>query len=614
VAIDVEREANSRPPATDLPAGLRVLRNAPTALTTLTIHLARNPWQAAWVCGRLLPSGAVSTVADLAGTTPLGIVLTAAAGHRDAASGLLAVRVSTTKGRARARALAAGAATGLGTEVTDSATDQTAYVLATRGHLLQARASLAKRRGPLVRRHRRWLDGQAAVLRGAALEPLSTPRARRVRTGAPATVLHVVTNAIPDVQAGYTIRTHGILTAQHAAGHRVAAVTPPGYPVTQGRITAQDKATRDGIDYLRSLRPQVAVTPGTPDRSLVAHAEAVALRAAALGADVIHAHSNHLNAQAALIAGRRLELPVVYEVRGFLEETWRSRGGDPTSDFYRWTRATETRCMELASAVVTLSESMRDEIVSRGIDAGRVHVVSNCVDAGLLAATSDGAAARRDLGIPADSVVIGTVSTLNAYEGLDLLVAAAELVDDARVTVLVVGDGPELDRLTGAADRLRRKGIRTPVVLTGRLPRAGALAAQAAIDIFCVPRRRTAVTALVPPLKPVEAMALGRPVVASDLPPLAELVMGAGRDEGSDGGPRGVLVPVGDLEALVAAVVDLAADPVRRASLGRAGRAHVASRRTWSAAARAYDGIYASLDVAPIGALPAATRPVRLAS
>ncbi|HET7802022.1 MAG TPA: glycosyltransferase family 4 protein [Humibacillus xanthopallidus] len=628
--MDVEREANSQPPATDLPAGLRVLRNAPTALSTLAIHLARNPWQAAWACGRLLPRPALTAAADLAGTTALGIVLTAASGRRDAASCLLAVRVGTTRGRARERALAAGAATGLGTGVgtgvgtglgasgDEQPTVRTAYVLETRGHLLEARALLEGHSGPLVRRHRRWLDGQTAVLRGSALEPLKAPWPARSRVSQRTSVLHVVTNALPDVQAGYTIRTHGILTAQQASGHRVAAMTPPGHPVTRGRIAAQDRVTRDGVDYLRSLRPAVDVTPGAPDRSLVAHAEAVALQATAVGAEVIHAHSNHLNAQAALIAGRRLDLPVVYEVRGLLEETWRSRGGDPTSDYYHWTRATETRCMELASAVVTLSEGMRDEIVGRGIEPRRVHVVGNCVDERLVTETPDGASARRDLGIPLDAVVVGTVSTLNAYEGIDQLVAAAALVDDPGVVVLVVGDGPELDRLRTAADRLQDRGVRTRVLLTGRLPRDGALAAQAAIDIFCVPRRPTSVTALVPPLKPVEAMALGRPVVASDLPPLAELLVAAAGDPGSaraQSAPRGVLVPVGDLAALAATIVDLAGDPSGREALGRAGRAHVAARRTWAAAARTYADIYASLDEGPAaGATPAEHRAVRLAS
>ncbi|MCU1537990.1 MAG: glycosyl transferase group 1 [Humibacillus sp.] len=556
----------------------------------------------------MVPRAALSPAAELAGASALGVVLTAAAGRRAEADALLTLRTGTATGRSRRRALAAGAAAGLGTQAVLDDSDETAYVLQTRGHLLRARDEIAHHRGPLAARHRRWLDGHAAVLRGVALEPLthgpSSPASACTGRGP---VLHVVTNALPDVQAGYTIRTHGILRAQAAAGRPVAAVTPPGYPVAQGRLAAGETATLDGIRYLRSLPPRVTADPAAPDRALVAHVESVVQRAVELRAEVLHAHSNHVNAQAALIAGRRLDVPVVYEVRGLLEETWRARGGDPTSEFYRWTRATETRCLELASAVVTLSRPLREEIVARGIDPSRVHVVPNGVDDDLLTTRPDGDALRRRLGIDPDAVVIGTVSTLNRYEGIDLLVASAAVLDDPRLVVLVVGDGPELHTLQQAADRLRADVVRTRVVLTARLSRTDALAAQAGIDVFCVPRRDTRVTRLVAPLKPVEAMALGRPVVASDLPPLSELLGLAPTDTGpsthtgpfAGPAPRGVLVAPGNLAALAAALGALADEPARRVALGEAGRAHVRAHRTWGAAAQTYAGIYASLTQSP---------------
>jgi glycosyltransferase involved in cell wall biosynthesis len=192
---------------------------------------------------------------------------------------------------------------------------------------------------------------------------------------------------------------------------------------------------------------------------------------------------------------------------------------------------------------------------------------------------------RAGLGIGPDAVVVGTVTTLNDYEGVDVLLEAAALLDDPRVVVLVVGDGPARDRLAAHANRLSVRGTRTRVILTGRVPHARSRDHHAAIDVFCLPRRSTAVTALVPPLKPVEAMALARPVVASDLPPLRELV----------GPNRGLLVPAGDASALADALDLLAGDPGLRARLGRAARDHVASERTWSAAARTYQHIYDSV-------------------
>jgi glycosyltransferase involved in cell wall biosynthesis len=210
-----------------------------------------------------------------------------------------------------------------------------------------------------------------------------------------------------------------------------------------------------------------------------------------------------------------------------------------------------------------------------------VHVVGNSVPDALLAAV-DGGRVREALDVRPDDVVVGTVSTLNAYEGIDVLLDAGGLLDDARLVVLVVGDGPARERLTRQAAELRRSGTRTRFVLTGRVPHSRTREHHAAIDVFCVPRRATPVTALVPPLKPVEAMALGRPVVVTDLPPLRELV----------GPDRGVVVPTADAQLLAQALRELVADPDRRRRLGAGGRDHVASERTWSVAAAAYGRVY----------------------
>jgi glycosyltransferase involved in cell wall biosynthesis len=87
-------------------------------------------------------------------------------------------------------------------------------------------------------------------------------------------------------------------------------------------------------------------------------------------------------------------------------------------------------------------------------------------------------------------------------------------------------------------------------------------------------------------LKPVEAMALGKPVVLSDLPALSELV-------GSDG--AGLLVPPGDPAELAKALAGLREDPTRRTEMGEAGRAEVAAKRTWGRVAETYQALYRSL-------------------
>ena len=114
--------------------------------------------------------------------------------------------------------------------------------------------------------------------------------------------------------------------------------------------------------------------------------------------------------------------------------------------------------MRAADAVVAVSEPMRSDIVERGIPAGKVTVVGNAVPADYLGPVPDASGLRSELGIPAEAVAVGLVSTLNDYEGVDVLLEAIALVDDPRLVALVVGDGPARRDLERLAARLLPPG------------------------------------------------------------------------------------------------------------------------------------------------------------
>ena len=254
-------------------------------------------------------------------------------------------------------------------------------------------------------------------------------------------VLHLVKNALPETVAGYTVRTQGIARAQRARGLDVHVATRIGFPVTKGHLDAAARVAVDGVEHHRVLPARL---PLRADAALARDIELTARLVAALRPAVLHAHSNHVNAQVALALRERFGIPVVYEVRGFLEETWRSRSTDPdagSTDAYLWARAAETRCLRAADAVVTLSEVMRADILARGVDPGRVTVVPNCVDLAL----AEAGATAPETAPPGGPLTVGTVGTLNGYEGIDVLVdAVARLRRGGHdVHLRVVGDGPE---------------------------------------------------------------------------------------------------------------------------------------------------------------------------
>ncbi|MFI7438608.1 glycosyltransferase family 4 protein [Nonomuraea indica] len=434
-----------------------------------------------------------------------------------------------------------------------------------------------------------FVKRRAAYYRGelAAISPDPIPPGPKTAVGerVPGRVLHCVTNALPYTQAGYTVRTHRIVTAQKAAGLDPHVVTSWGWPLFQGFADVTPYEEIDGIPYHRLLPEGLGEMPFEMRGRMVKGADAVTELVAELRPQVLHAATDHRNGSVAHAVRDRTGTPYVYEVRGFLEETWASR--DPVrvgSERHVLQREREAFLMREADAVVTLAETMAAEIVERGVPRERIFLAPNAVDDTLLSASYDGASFRRAMGIGDDEIVVGSVSSIVAYEGFATLLRAAALLRDqgAPVRVLIVGDGNERANLLELVEELSL----TNAILPGRVGPDEALQAQEAIDIFACPREDLRVCRLVTPLKPVEAMALGKPVVLSDLPALSELV-------GSDG--AGLLVPPGDPAELARAIAGLRDDPARRAEMGEAGRAEVAAKRTWSRVAQTYRSLYQSL-------------------
>ncbi len=488
------------------------------------------------------------------------------------------------------------------------------------------------------------LDGvpgrKAARLRAAAagelhvltdgIPPGERPAAPgRSAASVPGRVLHLVTDALPTTNAGYTVRTQRIAMAQREAGLDPHVVTKAGFPVAQGHPDGRRVACVDGVPYHRLLPYRL---PYRADAAAALGHDLAARLTGRLRPAVLHAASNHLNGQLALALREDFGLPVIYEVRGFWEETWLSRHGvDPgpgarpvatmtpsrpvtspadaarparetparetvvparllaadltASDFYLLSREAETRCMTGADLVVTLGEVMRAEIVARGVDPGKVIVVPNAVSAEFLEPLPDGGPLREALGIRPDELVVGLVSNLVAYEGVGtLLEAAAELRRRGQpVRPLIVGDGADRAALQRLAGKLGLTGI---AIFTGRVPMAEVRRYHAVLDLFVVPRTTDRVCQLVTPLKPVEAMASGLTVVASDVGALREII----RPEAT-----GALATSGDPASFADIMEPLLYSSDTRRKLGANAREWVARDRTWAHNAAIYRAAYERL-------------------
>ena len=180
--------------------------------------------------------------------------------------------------------------------------------------------------------------------------------------------------------------------------------------------------------------------------------------------------------------------------------------------------------------------------------------------------------------------MLGFIGSFYAYEGLNLLLEALPAMLQGRpdVRVLLVGGGPQDAALKAQALAL---GVADKVVFTGRVPHSEVQRYYDLVDVLCYPRHSMRLTELVTPLKPLEAMAQGRLLVASDVGGHRELIRH---------GETGMLFKAGDAAALAETVLGLLDRRVLWPALRAAGRQFVEVERNWAASTAHYVAPYSA--------------------
>ncbi|MGI4733309.1 MAG: TIGR04063 family PEP-CTERM/XrtA system glycosyltransferase [Janthinobacterium lividum] len=396
-------------------------------------------------------------------------------------------------------------------------------------------------------------------------------------------ILHVLDHGLP-LQSGYTFRTRAILTAQRARGWQVAAVTG----VRQGPSPG-DRETIDGLDFHRTPAPRAWPSPLAEVAEVAALARRVDRAVAAFRPDVLHAHSPVLGALAALRVARRRRLPLVYEIRAFWEDAAVGNGtGREGSLRYRATRGIETWVVRRADAAVVICEGLRGDLIGRGIDPAKIVVSPNGVDLTLFGAPPPrDEALAYELGLQ-DAETIGFIGSFYDYEGLDDLIAAMPALVAARpgARLLLVGGGPMEAALRAQA---AASSVAGHIRFVGRVPHTQVERYYGLVDILAYPRKRMRLTDLVTPLKPLEAMAQGRLVAASDVGGHRELI----RD-----GDTGTLFAPDSPPAIAAALAGLLADRSGWDARRARARAFIEAERNWASNISRYWPVYQRLAAA----------------
>jgi glycosyltransferase involved in cell wall biosynthesis len=302
-----------------------------------------------------------------------------------------------------------------------------------------------------------------------------------------------------------------------------------------------------------------------------------------------------LGSYAGLELAQRLRVPYVLEFNG--SEIWAARnwgmGRVPLADTLL---AMEERNLRDAALIVVVSDVLKEHLVDeRGIAADKVLVNPNGVDVDALARLRDRTPAqwREATGRP-EAPTVGFVGTFGLWHGVKVLPAMIEAVGSG-VRWVLVGDGLLHDEVRG---EIVARGLADRVELTGVLPHERTVEALAACDVFVSPHvpNPDGSRFFGSPTKLFEYMGLGRPVVASDLEQIGEVI---------EHERTGLLCPPGDADTAAAAVTRLLGDATLRERLAAAALESAATRYSWAAHARR---ILDALGAAPAPAL-AASRP-----
>jgi PEP-CTERM/exosortase A-associated glycosyltransferase len=394
-------------------------------------------------------------------------------------------------------------------------------------------------------------------------------------------ILHILDHSLP-LQSGYVYRTLGIVNQQRALGWEPVLLTG-GKHYAPG-----PERERIGTwEFIRTPIPTgiVARLPWLRELKIVSDLDRRlddVIEEVRPG--ILHAHSPALNALSAIRAGRRHGVPVVYEMRSLWEDASGSGSAQNTPGLrYRVTKLLETHALRRADAVTTICQGLQEDMTARGIPSEKITIIPNAVDRDAFSGPGipDRALAER-LGL-AGRTVLAFFGSFYFYEGLHLLLHALPLLQQHRtdISILLVGGGPEESNLRRIT---RDLGVAESVVFAGRVSHEEMLQYYDLADVFVFPRVSMRLTELVTPLKPLEAMAQERIVVASSVGGHRELI----RDR-----ETGYLFPPNEPRRLAEGVLAAFADRRSWPRIRARASEFIDAERSWTHSVARYAEVYA---------------------
>ena len=273
-----------------------------------------------------------------------------------------------------------------------------------------------------------------------------------------------------------------------------------------------------------------------------------------------------------VLAGKMCRIPICLEVNAPLAKE-RSVEQDERLAFRKIASRMERWICSHATQTVVVSTPLKQYLESIGVPQGKCIVMPNGVDPDRCAPRVKDLSLLDKLGIHKDDFIVGFTGILRPWHGLDLLVdAVANMVRNGlRVFLLIVGDGPYRRPLE---NRVNELGVAGAICISGRVAHEMVPEYVSLFDVAVSPRA----TFYASPMKVIEYMALGKPVVVPRTPNFLDII---------DEGINGITFEDGNADALERVLVALSRSLNNCRDLGLKGRQKVETRLNWLWNARA---------------------------
>ena len=325
-------------------------------------------------------------------------------------------------------------------------------------------------------------------------------------------ILYFTHSDLPYVTSGYTVRTDSIVNSFTRHGFDVETLSRWGFPLDRdlnhyhGDIVDQFIDT-NGIKH--NFDPSHEGMKSHQGKEYISQAvQSMIKKCEIIKPSVIISASDHVTGTIALISSKILGIPFIYEMRGLWAYTRATNypGYDKSLDFALRLRF-ERQCALEADRVVVISEALRELVVDWGVTEEKIHSLPNGVEKTVQR--------PNHTEIDRRNVKLGYIGSIVPYEGLNTTIEAIQVMKrDKTITpkLIVVGDGiskNELDKIVA------ENGLEENVELRGRIPHKDVDSFYEEVDAIILPRLSTKVTDIIPPLKPLEAIAKGKIVISS---------------------------------------------------------------------------------------------------